>query len=460
MTAPKRPAARSAKSEPAKKAPGNPAKAPASKTVGSKAPSSKAPATKPAKPEKPAKTEKTSQPQNAAAVRPVVEKPPARATLIPKLHKALKAHYKPFTADTSRSLLHQVLHACCLENAPAAAADKAFARVLEGAYDLNEVRVTTVAELAESLQDLPDPARAALSLRRALQSVFESTYSFSLEHARKHSLAHGLRTLENLHGIPPFVIQYVAATALGGHLVPLDDGALAGLYLTGLVTQQEYDAGKVPGLERTISKKAGGEFTSLLHQFGVDCLTNLHGTTVRKIVQTVNPAALDRFPKRGQPLPLRNPPPPPTNREGLKAADAARASAEAHRPAGPQAAARPAGKTPLPPPGSGPKRTADGKTVGGKTGPKPFVVKPNVGKPITIKPELARPQPPAAPAAKPAPPPKSSPPPKSPPPTVAKAGKTPPAKSTGGTAKAGDGGSKSKSAAKPHSQQLAKRKPR
>jgi hypothetical protein len=48
-----------------------------------------------------------------------------------------------------------------------------------------------------------------------LQSVFESTYNFSLEHAKKHSLAHGLKTLEGLHGVPPFVIQHVAATALG-----------------------------------------------------------------------------------------------------------------------------------------------------------------------------------------------------------------------------------------------------
>jgi len=434
MTAPKRPAARSAKPAPAKKASSAPAKAPA---------------TKPARPEKLEKADKVAP--------PVAEKPPARPTLVPKLHKALKAHYKPFTADTSRSLLHQVLHACCLENAPLAAADKAFARVVENAFDLNEVRVTTVAELAESLQELPDPARAALSLRRVLQSVFESTYSFSLEHARKHSIAHGLRTLENLHGIPPFVVQYVASTALGGHVVPLDDGALAGLLLAGLITQQEYDSGKVPGLERTISKKAGGEFTSLLHQFGVDCLTNLHGTTVRKIVQTVNPAAVERFPKRGQPLPPRNPPPPPANREAQKAADAARASAEAHRPAGPQAAARPAGKTPLPPPGSGPKRTADGKTAGGKTGPKPFVVKPNVGKPITIKPELARPQPPAETAAPPkAAPPKSAPPKSAPP--AAKAGRTP--TSTPPAKPAGGGGSKSKPPAKPHSRQLAKRKPR
>ena len=331
-----------------------------------------------AKPEKPAPEPK-----------PVVEKIPPRGQLLPKLYKALKAQYKPFTTDTTRPILHQVLIACCLENAPDDAAERAFTRLIEAYFDLNEVRVTTVAELAETLHDLPDPARAALSLRRALQGVFESTYSFSLEHARKHSLAHGLKVLEGLHGVPPFVTQYVASTALGGHLIPLDQGALAGLWLCGLITQQEYDSGKVAGLERIIGKKAGIEFSSLLHQFGVDVMTNLHGNSVRKIVQGMNPAAKDRFPKRGESVP-EPVPPPITDRAGQKAADVAKAAADELRPAGPQAAARPAGKTPLPPPGSGPKK-ADGK---GKSGPKPFVVKP-----LTIKPQIAPPPPePTAPA--------------------------------------------------------------
>jgi endonuclease-3 len=374
---------------------------------------------KPAKAVKPAKAAKALPPKSKPTVakpfaetKPVVEaKPPAektppRAQLLPRLFKALKASYKPVPTNVTRPLLEQVLYACCLENARPEVAEKALARLLAQSFDLNEVRVTTVAELAEVLHDLPDPARAALSLRRALQSVFESTYSFSLDHAKKHSLAHGLKTLENLHGVPPFVVQHVASTALGGHMIPLDQGALAGLYLTGLVTQQEYDSGKVPGLERLIPKKSGLEFSSLLHQFGVDCLTNLHGTTVKKIVQAVNSAAAkDRFPKRGEPLPAPNPPPPAPGREAQRAADAARAAAEEHRPAGPQAAAPPAGKTPLPPPGAGPKRAGD-KTGTGKPGPKPFVVKPNVGKPITIKPQATPPAPekppikPAAPAAK------------------------------------------------------------
>jgi endonuclease III len=377
-----RPAAAAKPAKAVKAAPAKPAAKPAPKAAAPKPPAK--PAAPPPQP------------------KPVVEKTPPRNQLVPKLHKALKSHYKPFAADTTRDLLDQVLFACCLENAPVDVAEKAFARLKQAYADPNEVRVTTVAELAETLHDLPDPSRAALSLRRALQGVFESTYTFSLDHARKHSLAHGLKVLEGLHGVPPFAVHYVASTALGGHLIPLDRGALAALWLCGLITQQEYDSGKVAGLERIIPKKAGGEFTTLLHQFGLDVLTNLHGNTVRKITQAVNPTAKDRFPKRGEQVPAPVPP-VVTDKAAIKAADAARAAAEELRPAGPQAAARPAGKTPLPPPGSGPKKPGDGK---GKSGPKPFVVKP-----LSIKPP-APPEPPPAPAApakptKPAPPAKA-----------------------------------------------------
>jgi endonuclease III len=388
MTARKRPAPATSRPAPAAKpvkaGKAAPAK-PAPKADKSKAAAAPKPPAKPVAPPPPPK--------------PVVEKTPPRNQLLPKLHKALKSHYKPFATDTTRDLLDQVLFACCLENAPADVAEKAFARLKQAYADPNEVRVTTVAELAETLHDLPDPARAALSLRRALQGVFESTYTFSLDHARKHSLAHGLKVLEGLHGVPPFAVHYVASTALGGHLIPLDRGALAGLWLCGLITQQEYDSGKVAGLERIIPKKAGGEFTTLLHQFGLDVLTNLHGNTVRKITQAVNPAAKDRFPKRGEQVPAPVPP-VVTDKAAIKAADAARAAAEELRPAGPQAAARPAGKTPLPPPGSGPKKPGDGK---GKSGPKPFVVKPLSIKPPAPPPPAPEPPPKAA-ASKPAPP--------------------------------------------------------
>ena len=71
-----------------------------------------------------------------------------RKALIAKLHKALKSQYRPVVANTGRSMLEQVLFACCLENSQHDVAEKAFARLLESYFDLNEIRVTTVAELA------------------------------------------------------------------------------------------------------------------------------------------------------------------------------------------------------------------------------------------------------------------------------------------------------------------------
>jgi hypothetical protein len=303
---------------------------------------------------------------------------PSRTQLLTKLQKVLKQNYKPVLPDTGRPVLEQALFACCLENAGYGAAEKAFARLGENYFDLNEVRVTTVAELAEVLQQLPDPSRAALSLRRVLQSVFESTYSFSLEHARKNSIANGIKILQGLQGVPSFVTSFVVSTGLGGHTIPLDDGALAVLLLSGLITQEEYDSREVSWLERAIPKKSGKEFASLLHQFGADLLATIHSPSIRKLVLSVNPDAKDLFPKRGTSLTA---PSPVGSVVGLEAGHS-----EDHRPAGPQAAARPVGKTPMPPPGSGPKRTADGKS--GKSGPKPFVVKPNMARPPAPAPEI------------------------------------------------------------------------
>ena len=102
----------------------------------------------------------------------------------------LKGHYSPKLPNTTRPLLEQVLFACCLENSHYADAEKALSNLLENAFDLNEVRVTTVAELADLLVDLPDPSRAALSLRRALQGVFETLQTHLLLNGRLCIICH------------------------------------------------------------------------------------------------------------------------------------------------------------------------------------------------------------------------------------------------------------------------------
>jgi endonuclease III len=219
-----------------------------------------------------------------------------RAALIAKTHKVLKQHYEPIKPDLDRPLLQQMLFACCLENAPYAAADKVYDRLMRHFFDWNEVRVSTVNELSEVMKELPDQTAAANNLKRILQGVFESTYSFELEQLKKQNLGQGIKRLQSIEGVTPFVLAHAVQTSLGGHSIPLDRGALEVLGILGIASANEVESGNVAGLERAIPKNKGPEFASLLHQLAADYVAAPHSPQVKKIFTAINSQAV--IPKR------------------------------------------------------------------------------------------------------------------------------------------------------------------
>jgi endonuclease III len=225
---------------------------------------------------------------------------PNRAAKITKAHKVLKKHYQPASAPTDRTLFEHLLYASCLENAPYEKADEAFARLQQLYFDWNEVRVTTISELAEVVAGLPNSATAATRLKRTLQSVFEAHYSFDLESLKKQNIGKAVKQLEGYQGVTPFAVSYVTQHALGGHAIPVDEGALKSLLVLGVIDEAEAKKNIVPGMERAVSKSKGIEFGSLLHQVGADFHASPHSTKVRAILLEIDPEAKDRFPKRGK----------------------------------------------------------------------------------------------------------------------------------------------------------------
>lgn len=222
----------------------------------------------------------------------------SRTSQFAKVHKVLKRHYKPVRPDRERPVLEHLLFACCLEDAHYEAAEETFAALVHIFFDWNEIRVTSIAELSETLARLPDPRAAAYRLKRVLQSVFESTYAFDLEDRRKTNLGPTIKWLKKLDGVTDFAVAYVVQSALGGHALPVDRGALQALRIVELVSDEDLQAGVVPGLERAISKAKGIEFGSLLHQLGADFTANPYSPAVRKILLEINPQCKDRLPKR------------------------------------------------------------------------------------------------------------------------------------------------------------------
>ncbi len=242
---------------------------------------------------------------------------PNRTALIGKAHRVLKQHYKP-VAPPDRPVLEHLLFGCCLENAPYELAEKVFEQLSKHFFDWNEVRVSTVTELAEAMRALPDPQVAGSNIKRVLQGVFESSYSFELESLRKQSIGQGAKLLEKLGGASAFNVGYVTQAALGGHVIPLDRGALEVLAILGIISPAEAASGKVTGLERAIPKNKGPEFGSLLHQIGADYLANPFSPNVRKVLLSINPASKDRFPKRSTKKEPEPAPPPQAGEHGKK----------------------------------------------------------------------------------------------------------------------------------------------
>lgn len=282
-----------------------------------------------------------------------------RAALITKVLKVVKKHYKPVAPPKERSLLQNLLFACCLENSLHDAAEKVFHSLSTDYFDWNEVRVSTIRELSEVLKPLNDPAESATRLKRVLQSVFETHYSFDLEPLKKQNIGVAVKTLEKYNGSTPFIVAYVTQQSLGGHSIPVNQGLLESMRIVGVVTDAEAAKGAVPGLERTVPKNKGVETGSLLHQLGVEMHRSPYGQTIRKLLLEIEPDCKDHLPKRAKaeepapPAPAKAAAPAPAKAEPAAKKPAPKKEEPAPKPAAtkkpekkPEKKAAPAAKKP------------------------------------------------------------------------------------------------------------------
>ncbi len=249
-----------------------------------------------------------------------------RSNQIKQALKVLRRHHKSVAPAPDRSVLEHLLLASCLENSPHDVAEKALEVLAEQYYDWNEVRVSSIGELAESLKMLSDPEDTAVRVKRTLQAVFESQYSFELDGLKKENLGQAVKKLERYDGTTPFSVAYVTQVGLGGHSIPVNRGLLGAFVVLGVVTDAEAAKGTVPGLERAIPKNKGIEAGSILHYLGVAFGRNPYSPAVRKLLLEIDATCKDRLPKR----PVKAPPAAPeTKRGAAKGGRAAKKTAKA-----------------------------------------------------------------------------------------------------------------------------------
>jgi endonuclease-3 len=192
------------------------------------------------------------------------------------LAKALKVFEKrypvPAEADP-RPVLEELLYAVCREGGTPEAADAAFRKLKGSFFDWNEVRVSTVPEVADALAGLPDRGRKAQRIVEILQYVFEMYYSFDLGDLDKKGLKQAGKQLTRISGANDYSVAWVTQRALGGHALPLDEPTLRVLRRLRVV---EPDAGNDDpeavrgGVEHVVPKAKDAVFTDGFARFAAE----------------------------------------------------------------------------------------------------------------------------------------------------------------------------------------------
>jgi endonuclease-3 len=223
---------------------------------------------------------------------------PNRSALINRTIKVLRKHFKPVPPPKDRTLFEHLLFASLVEDSPHESAELVFNSLKQDYFGWNEVRVSTIRELTDVLKPLVNPPESAARLKQSLHAVFESVYEFDIESLKKQNIGQAVKQLQKYNGTTSFGVAYVTQHALGGHSIPLNKGALIALHAVGVISEDEYTKGVVPGLERAVPKSKGAEIGSLLHQLGVEVGRNPYGPNARKLMLEIDPNCKDRLPKR------------------------------------------------------------------------------------------------------------------------------------------------------------------
>lgn len=216
----------------------------------------------------------------AAKEKPAARAPAGKSTAPPTEEGAggetAASSDKPLASATPKiPVLDAVVLGICREDCTRERAEEALRRFKSEFFDMNELRVSRLAEIESILAQsgVPNALERATRLRRFLKQLFNHVVSHN-ERTPLESVLDALakkpqkEAFKALEGFEAMKSDYLQATisnlALGGHAIPLDGDAHRALVALGLIDPTT-DAATARGwLERAIPKSEGREFQATL----------------------------------------------------------------------------------------------------------------------------------------------------------------------------------------------------
>jgi len=197
-------------------------------------------------------------------------KPHDRQTIVQNLMTALKKRYKSAVPKYSHSLLESLMYASILEDASEEEASEAYDRLLKSFHDLNEIRVSAISEIEETLSPLPNAGWPALRIREILQHTFEKYYRFDLEELKRKPVEQVEKHISKFKHTTPFMKLFLVQNCLGSHVVPIDDKSRDLLAFLGVIEPQATIDAAAEDLKHVVRKADTSLFCHLVRCMASD----------------------------------------------------------------------------------------------------------------------------------------------------------------------------------------------
>ena len=169
------------------------------------------------------------------------------------------------------NVLEQVLYAFCREDATSTQADRAFQQLQERFFDWNEVRVSSIREIAEAFEGMSKAFERGERIVSFLQELFETTFSYDMDLLQKKGVKIAAKQLERQQAITDFIVAWVTQRSLGGHAVPVDNSTARCLKRLGLVDAELEQLPDIrAALEHLVPKAKNVEFTDTVSRVAVE----------------------------------------------------------------------------------------------------------------------------------------------------------------------------------------------
>ncbi len=176
------------------------------------------------------------------------------ARRVKRIINSVKSQGDKAPQPTEDTVTDHLLLAVLMRFANDATALAAYKRLREHTVDLNELRVTPIAEMIDLLgPSFPNSKVAAEAVLRALGAVFNRCHHLDLSFLRKMGRREARTYLETLDGMDPFSAAFVAQRALEHHTVAVDERVLAWLREQNAIPAETTQAEAQALLERVVS---------------------------------------------------------------------------------------------------------------------------------------------------------------------------------------------------------------